>query len=101
METANMIAPQVNDWLDHNIEEGSRKDGKPFFMWLNVWDPHTPYRTSRDFENPATGDPIPGWEVASSIWSAWRKPVGKRSPTGYGRNTGLNDGMTDRIRSAG
>ncbi len=79
-ETADMIAPQVNDWLTRNGE-----NDKPFFMWLNVWDPHTPYRTPKEFENPFTEDPIPDWYTEEIRQEHWKKP-GPHSPqevTGY------------------
>lgn len=68
METANAIAPQVNDWLDAN----SGKD-EPFFMWLNVWDPHTPYRTPAEHGNPFADHPIPEWYSEAIRTAHWEK----------------------------
>lgn len=68
METANHISPQVNNWLDRKGQ-----DETPFFMWVNVWDPHTPYRTPRDFENPFTRDPIPDWYSEEIRQEHWKK----------------------------
>ncbi|MGA0332416.1 MAG: sulfatase, partial [Kiritimatiellia bacterium] len=73
-ETADMIAPQVNDWLDRK-----GRGEKPFFMWVNVWDPHTPYRTPRDFENPFPEDPIPDWYTEEIRQEHWKK-AGPHSP---------------------
>ena len=73
-ETADMIAPQVNDWLDRKGQ-----DDKPFFMWLNVWDPHTPYRTPKEFKNPFTDDPIPDWYSEDVRNDHWQK-AGPHSP---------------------
>jgi choline-sulfatase len=74
METANRISPQVNDWLDRKGQ-----DGKPFFMWVNVWDPHTPYRTPKEFENPFKEDPIPDWYTEEVRQDHWQK-AGPHSP---------------------
>ncbi len=66
-ETADVIAPQVESWLERNSASE-----KPFFMWLNVWDPHTPYRTPNDFGNPFADEPLPEWyneKVRSSHWT--------------------------------
>ena len=66
METADKIAPQVNEWLSRK-----GKDEKPFFMWLNVWDPHTPYRTPKDFQKPFKDKPLPAWyteDVRKDHW---------------------------------
>ena len=68
-ETAEMIAPQVTGWLDHH-----GKDEKPFFMWVNVWDPHTPYRTPASHGNPFKEDPIPEWYTESVRADHWNKP---------------------------
>ena len=74
METADRIAPQVNDWLDRN-----KNNEKPFFMWVNVWDPHTPYRTPMDDGNPFADDPLPAWYTESVRREHWQKP-GPHSP---------------------
>lgn len=68
-ETADMIAPQVTDWL-----ERKGKGDKPFFMWLNVWDPHTPYRTPLDFGNPFADEPIPEWYSEEVRQQHWQQP---------------------------
>lgn len=73
-ETADQIAPQVNDWL-----ERKGGDEKPFFMWLNVWDPHTPYRTPKDFGNPFKDEPIPDWYDEDVRKDHWEK-AGPHSP---------------------
>ena len=79
-ETANEISPQVNDWL---ARKGN--DDKPFFMWVNVWDPHTPYRTPREFGNPFEGDPIPAWYTEDVRREHWQKagPHSAREVNGF------------------
>lgn len=67
-ETADQIAPQVNEWL-----ERKGKSDKPFFMWLNVWDPHTPYRTPPEEDNPFKNDPLPDWYDESVRKEHWEK----------------------------
>jgi arylsulfatase A-like enzyme len=81
METADAISPQVNDWLER---KGS--DEKPFFMWVNVWDPHTPYRTPRAFGNPFENDPIPDWYTEEVRQQHWDKagPHSAREVTDFG-----------------
>ncbi len=80
MESADVIDPQVCDWL-------TRKGGeeKPFFMWVNVWDPHTPYRTPSDFENPFKDDPLPDWYDESVRADHWQKagPHSAQEVTGF------------------
>jgi choline-sulfatase len=68
METADAIAPQVTAWLDR------RGTGEqPFFMWLNVWDPHTPYRTPLSFGDPFANDPLPAWYTEAVRAEHWFK----------------------------
>lgn len=65
METADDISPQVTEWI------ARRGDDAPFFLWVNVWDPHTPYRTPEEFGNPFADDPLPAWyteEVRRAHW---------------------------------
>jgi arylsulfatase A-like enzyme len=73
-ETADTIAPQVNDWLGRHA--GSQK---PFFMWVNVWDPHTPYRTPEAFGNPFAQHPLPAWYSEATRAEHWDK-AGPHSP---------------------
>ena len=68
MENASDIDPQVCDWIGRRKENDS-----PFFMWVNVWDPHTPYRTPPSFENPFRDDPIPEWYTEGVRAAHWEK----------------------------
>ena len=67
MENADQITPQVNDWLERKAKD------KPFFMWLNVCNLHTPYRTPASFENPFKDEPIPEWAYARASSEHWKK----------------------------
>ncbi len=80
METADEISPQVTKWL------GERDSAaEPFFMWLNLWDPHTPYRTPADFDKSFAEDPIPEWyteAVRREHWQ-WSGPHSAQEVNGY------------------
>jgi len=54
-ETADEIAPIALDWIRRNAK---RQD---WFLQVNFWDPHTPYRTPLDYGNPFEDDPPPDW----------------------------------------
>ncbi len=69
METADVISPQVTDWIARN-----KNNAKPFFMWVNVWDPHTPYRTPGDCGNPFANDPLPAWYTECVREDHWTRP---------------------------
>lgn len=66
MESADEIAPVALDWLKRN----GRNDN--WFLHVNFWDPHTPYRTPAAFGNPFKNDPLPKWlteEVRQQHWA--------------------------------
>ncbi len=55
MESAEEITPTVLKWIDRNSADDN------WFLHVNYWDPHTPYRAPADFGNPFKDDPIPDW----------------------------------------
>ncbi|WP_130859892.1 sulfatase family protein [Gracilibacillus phocaeensis] len=55
-ETAGDVSKQAVNWLQST---GVEKDD--WFLYLNFWDPHTPYRTPEDYGNPFKDDPAPEW----------------------------------------
>ncbi|MEI6809495.1 MAG: sulfatase, partial [bacterium] len=54
-ESAHDVTPSVIDWIGRN----ARKDN--WYLHVNYWDPHTPYRVPAEFGNPFEHDPLPGW----------------------------------------
>jgi choline-sulfatase len=70
-ETADLISPSVIDWLD---QKAGKSGSAPFFMWVNLWDPHTPYRTPLAFGNPFREEPLPAWYDERVCASHWLKP---------------------------
>jgi arylsulfatase A-like enzyme len=55
MESAEEVTPTVLDWLQRH----ARSDD--WFLHVNYWDPHTPYRAPESFGNPFTHDALPAW----------------------------------------
>lgn len=55
MESAEVVQPVVNEWMADNASKDN------WYLHINYWDPHTPYRTPEDFENPFKNDPLPAW----------------------------------------
>jgi choline-sulfatase len=60
MESAEDVSPTVLEWIESN----ARKDN--WYLHVNYWDPHTPYRAPTDFGNPFTSEDrhpqeIPAW----------------------------------------
>ncbi|MCH6265023.1 sulfatase [Neobacillus citreus] len=54
-ESAEQVLPVALKWLEDN---GSSDN---WFLHLNFWDPHTPYRTPEEFGEPFANDPLPEW----------------------------------------
>jgi arylsulfatase A-like enzyme len=57
MERADEVAPWALDWLARNAQEDN------WFLHVNFWDPHTPYRTPKDYGNPFATEPPPDWHT--------------------------------------
>ncbi len=83
-ESAEEISPLVMDWLQRN---GTADN---WFLHINYWDPHTPYRAPAEFGNPFADDPIPQW-LTPEILAEHRQMVG---PHGA-REISMYDNQTD------
>ena len=55
-ESAEVILPVALDWVKRNA--ASREN---WFLHINFWDAHTPYRAPAEFGNPFENEPIPDW----------------------------------------
>ena len=55
METADEVMPLALDWLEKNGKDDN------WFLHINIWDPHTPYRTPLNYGNPFDDAPHPSW----------------------------------------
>lgn len=83
MERADQVMPLAIDWLKRKGRE------RPFFLHVNIWDPHTPYRTPDSFGNPFAKQPMPAWVTAEKIAGHNQSygPHGAAEPNGYGYET--------------
>lgn len=68
-ESAEDITPTVLKWIEGNAEEDN------WFLHVNYWDPHTPYRAPLGFGNPFDGEPLPEW-ITEEVLEKHRKTVG-------------------------
>jgi len=70
MESAEEVTPVLMKWLDDNAT------AKPnWFLHLNYWDPHTPYRVPESYGNPFENDPLPEW-LTPERWKEHLNMVG-------------------------
>jgi arylsulfatase A-like enzyme len=66
LETADEISPAALKWIkDHGREDN-------WFLHVNYWDPHTPYRAPDEYYKPFKDTPTPAWlteEVRQQHWN--------------------------------
>jgi len=55
MESAEHVTPTALEWIEKNAS------GDNWYLHVNYWDPHTPYRVPEAFGNPFEKDPLPAW----------------------------------------
>lgn len=68
VELADDITPLALDWIRRNAQSDN------WFLHVNYWDPHTPYRTPMQYGNPFEHEPLPDWlteEVRARCWQSF------------------------------
>ena len=81
MDVADEVTPVAVDWLRRHAQSDN------WFLHINYWDPHTPYRTPVEFGNPFEGEPLPSWlteEVRQRCWEGYG-PHSAQEPSGWGQ----------------
>lgn len=73
MESAEDVTPTVIKWIDNNADQDD------WFLHVNYWDPHTPYRAPEDFGNPFEDDPLPEW-LTEEVLEGHLNHVGPHGP---------------------
>lgn len=79
-ELADDVTPFALRWIELNAQTDN------WFLHINYWDPHTPYRTPKEYGEPFKDDPLPDWlteEVRQKHWQgcgSWSAQEGM----GYG-----------------
>ena len=61
MESAEHVTPLALNWLKNYGQQDN------WFLHVNYWDPHTPYRAPAEFGNPFLHDPLPDWLTAEVL----------------------------------
>ena len=69
MESAEEITPTVLSWIERNATRDN------WFLHVNYWDPHTPYRAPEEFGNPFEQTPLPAW-LTQEVLEKHRRMVG-------------------------
>jgi choline-sulfatase len=79
LERADEVGPIALDWIARNAMQDN------WFVHLNFWDAHTPYRTPESFGRPFKNEPLPQWlteEVRQRHWACCG-PHSAREIPGY------------------
>ncbi len=78
-ENADEVSSIARSWLSRHGRE------EQWFMHLNFWDPHTPYRVPEHYGNPFEDEPYPGWITPAVRELHWRGcgPHSAREVMGY------------------
>lgn len=78
VELADDVTPLALDWIRRNAQRDN------WFLHVNYWDPHTPYRTPSEYGDPFANDLLPAWlteEVRQRCWQGFG-PHSAREPHG-------------------
>ena len=73
MESGEEITPVAQEWIQKN---GSSDN---WFLHVNYWDPHTPYRAPEDFGEPFKESPLETW-INKDILENHRAMAGPHKP---------------------
>jgi len=82
LERADEVAPIAIDWIKRHGKEDN------WFLHVNMWDPHTPYRTPLEYGNPFEHEPIEDWITEEKIRADYLSygPHSAQDTGGYGPN---------------
>ncbi len=68
LESAEQVTPTVLEWIEHNAQK------EDWYLHVNYWDPHTPYRAPLAFGNPFENEPLPALFTQELIQAHRRLP---------------------------
>ncbi|MEM8873728.1 MAG: sulfatase [Planctomycetota bacterium] len=92
MEIVSDVQPHAESWLREHADE------EDWYLHVNYWDVHTPYRTPMDYGHPFENEPLPGY-VDDALIERWKNKVGPHSPKDVGRM--FDDVTGDHPRDVG
>lgn len=91
MESAEEVMPVVTRWFaDHANHDN-------WYLHINFWDIHTPYRAPMEYGNPFEHDPVP--ERIIEAWKRHQNKTGPHSPLDLGMYVDAADDNYPRVPS--
>ncbi len=76
-DPAEIVQPVVDRWLATNANSDN------WFLHINFWDPHGPYRTPAEYGEPFADDPLPEW-ITDEVLASHIKTGGPHSALDIG-----------------
>jgi choline-sulfatase len=73
MESAEDVTPVVLEWIERNSSDEN------WYLHVNYWDAHTPYRAPQEFGNPFEDQPLATW-ITPEILESHRQLCGPHTP---------------------
>lgn len=84
------VQPTIERWLrDHAAED-------QWYLHINYWDIHTPYRTPSDYGNPFEGQPLPDW-ITDEVLEQHLRTTGPHSAQDLGMYVDMNHSKWPRV----
>ncbi len=84
IESAEEVTPTALAWIEQNAADDN------WFLQVNYWDSHTPYRAPEAFGNPFEHDPLPAW-LTEEVFESHKTQVGPHKAL----NINMFDNRTD------
>ncbi len=91
-DLAHEVAPIAVRWLEEHAREEN------WYLHVNFWDPHTPYRTPLAYGNPFADDPAPEWLTDEQI-ALHRQSYGPHSARELAEFGPMNSSVWPRVPS--
>lgn len=83
-ESAEDVTPTAIDWIERNASKDN------WYLHVNYWDPHTPFRAPEQFGNPFENEPIEDW-YSQELIEAHKKLSGPHTIQDIGMYTDKPD----------
>ncbi|GIP40198.1 sulfatase [Paenibacillus sp. J31TS4] len=71
-ESAEEVTPSVLKWIEANAA------GENWYLHVNYWDPHTPYRVPAEHGQPFADEPLPDW-LSEDVFEEHMRKDGQHS----------------------
>jgi arylsulfatase A-like enzyme len=81
-ESAEVVQPVVDKWLDDHADKDD------WYLHINYWDPHTPYRVPEAEGNRFADEPIPAWLDDDEVIKRHNKMAGPHTSMDIDMYTG-------------